>query len=113
MTVTWTELKVQRQGLLAKDPNFLLKKQKIHAPWKSNLGTAIRRARRFQGHVLQSFEAGMKLMSKAGISCCSLYRASLSSACCKFTVQELAVFARALLFIHNKALVQEIKAVFH
>lgn len=29
------------------------------------------------------------------------------------TVQELAVFARALFFIHNKALVQEIKAVFH
>lgn len=29
------------------------------------------------------------------------------------TVEELAVFARALLFIHNKALVQEIKAVFH
>lgn len=29
------------------------------------------------------------------------------------TAQELAVFARSLLFIHNKALVQELKAVFH
>lgn len=55
MTVTWTELEVQRQAFLAKDLNFVLKenkmklkkKKKIHSLWKYNPGLAIRRARRF------------------------------------------------------------------
>lgn len=68
---------------LSQRPQILWKKLKSTCPCKSNLSRAIRRVRRFQGHVLQSFETGMKPVSDWDISCCHLYRASLSPTHCK------------------------------
>lgn len=76
-------IKSTKTRLLSQRPQILWKKLKSTCPWKSKLSRAIRRVRRFQGHVLQSFEAGMKPMADGDISCCHLYRASLSPTHCK------------------------------
>lgn len=81
--------------------------------WKSNLSKAIRTVRSFQCCVLESFEAGMKPMSDGDISCCHLYRASLSPTHCKCYSARTRCLCSGSLYLYTiKALCRRSKLYF-